>query len=210
MPTLPAPASDSRMPTLSVKIEKMPDFPGLAKQVPFAAALALTRTAQDAQKAVLTSLEKNFTLRGNWAQPSNKFGIRITPATKQNLTAEVKTAADWLALHETGADKKPRGKMLAIPTGNVRRNNRQIIPRAQRPAALRTKRTVILNTKSGPVLFQRQGRGKNKKLVPLYVLNEAAKIKKRPTFYAPAWAAAREKLQENFREALNKALATAK
>ncbi|MDP3938462.1 MAG: hypothetical protein Q8R92_10020, partial [Deltaproteobacteria bacterium] len=41
-------------------------------QIPFASALALTRTAQDARDSVIAGLDSKFILRNNWV----KGGIR--------------------------------------------------------------------------------------------------------------------------------------
>jgi len=95
----------------------------IVKQFTFAGAVALTKTAKEGQAAIISNLPNEFTIRGNWFQPSNKFGIRIQPAKKDKLVAVVGTNADWLEKFETGADKTPKNQYLAIPTDNVRRPN---------------------------------------------------------------------------------------
>lgn len=182
----------------------------IAKQFAFASAQALTKTAKEAQIAIIDQLPEHFTLRGNWFQPGYKFGIKIKPAKKDNLKAIVGTDADWLEKFETGADKTPRNKFLAIPTDNVRRSKRQIIQRGQRPGALRGKGDVVLQTKSGPVLFVRQGRGKNKRLVALYNLEVKAKIRKNSAVIEPAVKVINGRLYKNFSESFIKALKTAR
>ena len=74
----------------------------LQKQAVFATAVALTNTAKDAQADVLDSLAQTFTLRGKWFAPSNKFGIKVKTARKDDLQSAVYTDADWLIPHETG------------------------------------------------------------------------------------------------------------
>lgn len=181
------------------------------KQIPFAVALALTSTAKDAQSEVQKSLEGAFTLRNNWHKPSNKFGIRVKTAKKTDLVASVHTEADWLELHEDGGTKTPtKGKELAIPTENVRRNKRQMIQKSQRPGALRGKRDFVLNTKKGRVLYQRRGKGKRSKLVALYNLEPRAIIRKQSTFFEPIERTVARVLQSNFNDALERAYATAK
>lgn len=194
----------------SAMVKKFGSFDEMNKQIRFATAVALTKTAKQAQTAAITSLKNNFTIRNNWIEPGNKLGIRITPARKDNLTAEVKTAADFLKKFETGEDKLPRGKRLAIPTANVRRNKKDIIPRGLRPSALRDKRTFVLETKSGPVLFQRKFKGKRSQIVALYNLESKARIKKRPSFYAPVDNAVRANFNSNFNEAVANAFKTAR
>lgn len=182
----------------------------IAKQLPFAIASGLTQTAKDAQAEAGRTLDDKFTLRSNWWKPSNKFGIRVRPAKKTNLQAEVGTDADWLDKFETGKDKTPRGQHIAIPTANVRRNKRQIIPKGQRPAALRGKRTFVLQTKSGPVLYQRKYKGKRSAIVALYNLETRAKIQKKSPIIEPALKSIRQTLNKNFLAALDNALKTAK
>lgn len=177
----------------------------LDKQISFATAQALTAVAKEAQTDVIATIEKTFTTRGKWYLPSNKFGIKIKAATKADLTAEVKTAADWLALHETGGVKTPQGKNLAVPTTNVRRTKRQIITKGQRPKNL--KRAFIINTRSGPVLFQR----KNKTtIVALYDLEPRVKIKKESTVIAPTVETVQKRFDAIFAERLANAVRTAK
>lgn len=197
--------------SLGIKLKR--DFypEKVAKQLTFAAAKGLTATAKQAQGAVQNDLKNKFTLRTNWMAQSNKFGIRVKSATKNDLTAEVGTNADFLEKFETGEDKTPRGKLLAIPTLNVRRNKKQLIPRNQRPAALRDKRTVVMKTKSGNVvLFQRKYKGKRAKLVALYNLSAVAKIKKDSPVIVPALRVIRQRLNKNIGNEFIKALKTAR
>jgi len=77
------------MAVVSVNIKKNYTDAKMAKQLPFALAKGLTDTAKDAQKDILGNLSDVFTLRGNWFNPSNKFGIKIQPATKTNPIAKV-------------------------------------------------------------------------------------------------------------------------
>jgi hypothetical protein len=177
----------------------------LDKQIIFAAAQSLTQVAKESQTAVIADIEHTFTTRGKWYLPSNKFGIRVKPARKTDLTAEVKTAADWLALHETGGTKTPQGQHLAVPTDNVRRTKRQIITRSQRPRNL--KRSFVIQTAHGPVLFQR----KNKKtIVALYDLEPRVKIKKESTVIAPTIETVQKRFDAIFEKNLANAVKTAK
>lgn len=197
--------------SLGIKLKR--DFypEKVAKQLNFATAKGLTATAKQAQGAVLATLPATFTLRTNWAQPSGKFGIRVRSATKADLVAEIGTNADFLEKFETGADKTPRGKLLAVPTANVRRNKKMLIPRNQRPNALRDKRTVILTTKNGnKVLFQRKYKGKRSRLVALYNLEERARIRKKSPVIVPALRIVRKNLTKNIGREFVNALKTAK
>lgn len=189
----------------------------IAKNINFGVAVGLTETAKQGQSAVVSALRGTFTLRGNWFQQSNKFGIKVKPAKKDDLSAEVRTQADWLEIHEKGGTKTARGNgSLAIPTENVRRNKRQIIPRAQRPAALRGKNTFVMKTSKGRVLFQRFKRavgtynGRPTKLKALYNLEPRARIRKQSTFFDPIDAVVKRRLRDNINDGLRKAFATMK
>lgn len=154
------------------------------KNVNFGTARGLTRTAKDGQGEVKSEIGKTFTVRNKWVD-IGPFAIQIKSATPKDLSAEVRSRADWLLVHETGKDKTPtQGKNVVVPTDQVRRNKRSIIPRGQRPKGLGAK-AFVLQTKNGPVLAQRITRGKRKGVVILYGLEQKVKIKKQSTFYEP-------------------------
>ena len=193
-------------------VKRPPSAAAIAKQIDFGTAVGLTETAKQGQKAVLGALPGTFTLRGSWFNASNKFGIKVKTATKADLSAEVRTNADWLEIHEKGGTKTARGGSLAIPTENVRRNKRQIIPRAQRPRNL--KNTFVMNTPKGRVLFQRFKRrvgtynGKPSKLKALYALEPRARIRRQSTFHDPIDAVVKRNLRTNINRGLARAFAT--
>jgi hypothetical protein len=183
-----------------------PSAEKIIKQLNYGTAVGLTKTAKEGQAAVVGALKGTFTLRGTWFNQNMRHGIKITPATPRKLQSEVKTLADWLEPHETGRDKTPRGKSIAVPTTEVRRNKRAIIPRAQRPKGLGAK-AFVLQTKKGPVLAQRITRGKRKGLVILYGLEPRVKIKKRSTFREPIQKVVDRRLKANILREIRQALA---
>jgi hypothetical protein len=181
----------------------------LDRQLVYAAARALTKTAQDSQAASIVAIRRTFTTRGTWYLPSGRFGVRITPATRERLEAAVKTAADWLIPHETGEDKVARGGgMLAIPVVGPGR------PRLSRGAKVRANlkpralggRGVVLETRRGPVLFARQDR----RLVAFYGLERRARIRKRSTVIGPTIQTVAGNFGDNLATAIAEALRTAK
>jgi hypothetical protein len=137
-----------------------PSAEKIYRNIQFGTAVGLTKTAKDGQAAALGALKGTFTLRNRWAE-IGPYAIKIKAATRDDLQAVVGTAADWLQIHEDGGIKHAKGGRLAIPTENVRRNKRLIIPRNQRPKGLAGKAFVLM-TKKGPVLAQRISRGKRK------------------------------------------------
>lgn len=182
----------------------------VAGQVTFALAATLTQLAKEAQTADIASIENTFTVRNNWDRPSNAMGVKVLPATKDDLSSAVVTRADWLIPHEEGTDKTPLrvGGMLAIPTKEVRRTKRDIIRKNQRPRAL--SKAFILKTRNGPVIAMWQGRGKNRDLVVLYRLRPRAHIRKQSTLVAPTVKVFEKRFNPVFEEQLRKAVATAR
>jgi hypothetical protein len=175
----------------------------LPRQINYAAAVSLTRTAKEGQSASLRAIRATFTTRNDWYLPSNRFGVKVKPATKDNLESEVSTLAYWLALHETGGIKKPRGKYLAIPTAAARRSNNQAVSRSRRPRNLR--RTFVADTRTGPVLFERQSRGRAQ---ALYNLEPRARIRKQSVVIEPVLKVVSRRFEINFDHALDEALET--
>lgn len=181
----------------------------LDRQLTFAAARALTKTAQDSQAASIAAIRRTFTTRGTWYLPSGRFGIRITPATKERLEAAVKTAADWLIPHETGEDKVAAGgAMLAIPMvgpGRPRPSRTAKVRGNLKPRAL-GRRGVVIETRRGPVLSARQDR----RLVAFYGLERRARIRRRSTVIEPTTKTVARNFGDNLARAIAEALRMAK
>lgn len=206
---------------MKISILEKPNFDKIAKNLRFGIATGLTNTAKAGQTEVLREIKSGFITRGNWMNPANKFGVRITAATKTNLESAVRTDASWLQKHETGGTIRPRGRAFAVPTENVRRNKRQIIPKAQRPRGL--KNVFVLQTQRGPVLFQRLFANKAGKysarrfktnrgsqIVALYGLERTVKIKQKSVFFAPLRTLTRRRTDEFVAAGIKRALATAR
>ncbi|HEX8773267.1 MAG TPA: hypothetical protein VF735_06640 [Pyrinomonadaceae bacterium] len=177
----------------------------LDKQIRFATAKTLTDVAKEAQSASIEAIQEHFITRNNWYLPSNRYGVHIEPATKENLQSAVKTDAYWLRPHETGEDKIPHhSQNIAVPTRNARPNPRQIIPSSLKPRNLVN--AFVIKTRRGPVLFQRVG----KLLVPLYGLEKRVSIRRESTVIEPTMKTVEQRLGKIFFENLRKALETAK
>lgn len=189
-------------------VERPPAADKIVKNINFGTARGLTRIAKDGQSAVLGALRGTFTLRGSWFQQQNRFGIKIKPAKPNDLVSAVQTRANWIEPHEEGHEKEPiKGSHVAVPTDQVRRNKRLIIPRGQRPPGLGSK-AFVLQTKKGPVLAQRITRGKRKGLIVLYGLERKVKIRKQPTFYEPIEKAVKRRGERAILESIEDALRT--
>lgn len=194
----------------------------LFEQLDFALVRTYTKAAQVAQAAVRAKIPQHFVLRNNFVLN----GIRTQSATKQDPTAYVFGRTEgpfsiaFMLLHETGGIKKPRNRNLAIPTGNVKRNKRDIVTKANRPRAQREKPTVFTITRSTPHryrhdmqpgIYRRGHRGKEKrKVILLFAFQPRARIKAQFNFVDTAIKAAQAALPKLFEESLIEAIRTAR
>jgi hypothetical protein len=191
-------------------VEKPPSGEKILKNVRFGTARGLTKTAQEGQTAVEGAIKGQFTIRGSWFRRSSPFGIKIKPAKPNDLSAEVRTRADWLEKQRKGGLFFPFGNFFAIPTQNVRRTKTQMIGKAQRPSNLKNA-FVLKSKKSGvSVLFQRKGRRGNKSLVAMYILVPKVRVTAVDTFYEPVKKVVQRRLQKNVNEGVANAFKTMK
>jgi hypothetical protein len=151
----------------------------IEKQTTYGISIGLNKLAEHIRKSELESAKQEFTLRGKWYQPKNRYGFNIKYANKSYPVATVFTRADWLALHTEGGVKSSSGR-LAIPTADVKRNKQDMVKRGSKPRAI--KGSFLMHTQKGDAIAVRKGRGKSKKLVIMYWLEDKARIKKRFDF----------------------------
>lgn len=186
-------------------------------QLPFATALALTRTAQEAQEAERDEIPRRFETRGTYLER----GVRIKAATKRAPQAAVfwrapggaarRSFADTLARHETGGVKAPRGRALAIPVAEPRRTKGGKIRKAALPAALlKRKRTFVapFNRGADAGIFQRVGKRRYPIRLLYHLTSETVRIRERWEFVDTARELARREYPKQFGKAFAKAIAT--
>lgn len=143
------------------------------KQIPFVVAKTLTQIAQQSQQEVRKNIKEKFFIR----KKSGGFesSIRIKPATKTKLTAEVYTMAAFAALQQTGGIKKAKDGRLAIPAYQA---INQVKKRSDSnsPSTYLAGDAFKIKTKTGAeAIAQRKG----KELKILYFLRKSAEIDKR-------------------------------
>lgn len=147
-----------------------------ARQVPFILSKAINDTAKDVQAEVQKNIPQRFTLRRQWIVQ----GIRVKPSTKANLEAFVYSRDDFMSLQETGGDKTPRGRYVAIPTSMVRRTPKDVIRKADRPKNLGDKAQIEEYRGNKFLALKKARRGKNgNQLRFLYLLVPRADIDER-------------------------------
>jgi hypothetical protein len=143
------------------------------KHIPFAVAKTLTQIAQQSQQEVRKSIKEKFFIR----KKSGGFesSIRIKPATKTKLTAEVYTMAAFAALQQTGGVKKAKDGRLAIPSYQA---ISQVKKRSDSnsPSSYLAGDAFKIKTKTGAEAIV-QSKGKEFKI--LFFLRKSAHIDKR-------------------------------
>ncbi len=96
------------------------------KEMPYATAVALTRTVQDAQSSIIQAIPHIFNVTKKWWLKSQPTGVKISPAKKIRLLASVYTKAFFAELQEEGGIKRPHGgKVLAVPSARVPKSRRK-------------------------------------------------------------------------------------
>ncbi len=213
-------------------------FTGLTEQLPFAYSRAINKTVDSAQAAIKTSLPSDFTLRQAtfiqntiYRQPGQDF------ATKANLVGSVRVnpARDFLAKFEDGGEKRSiSGRSLAIPVMrldapniiigrsdplNIKRimssiqafGGRVVTPRL-RKGQLRVKQigsAFLIKTARGTFVVERTGPGAGDTKL-LYKFEGEVPIQPQLHFEDTAMAAALASFEQNFNDAIDYAMATAK
>jgi hypothetical protein len=178
------------------------------KQIPFATALAVTKTAQQAQQDVTAALPALF----DRPNPFTMRSIGYTGASKVDLTSKVfirPKQAEYLKRQITGGTRLPRGRGLAQPTnvpldqyGNVRR------------AWLRQvkNRKDVFSGEVGGVdgLWQRTGKGGARGLKLLLAYESKAEYQPRLDFASLVRRSVERNLTRNVHEAIKYAMRTAR
>lgn len=195
-----------------------------SRQLPYAVATALTRTAKAAGDALARGAESTMTIRQKWAArhktaslgggAPKSAGFVSIPARKSDglngMAARVGHSGWQMAqqMDDDATNRKPlRSAYRFIPL-SVGRTNGGKVRKADKPAALMGKPGVFVrDTSSGPIMFRR---GKGGRVTPLYKLVKAQRIAPRMNFNATVRAVAKANLQRELERALAQAFRTAR
>ncbi|TPG53308.1 hypothetical protein EAH89_17220 [Roseomonas nepalensis] len=183
------------------------------KQLPFVTALALTTVVKRAQLAEQAALPSVF----DKPTPFTARGIAVQPATKAEPTAAVfvrPIQAGYLAIEETGGVRKPAKRAIVMPVGAAK----NVYGNLPRNALSRMKgRKDVLVGQIGGVggIWQRPARPKGRqgaRVAPKLLIGfeDQTKYEPRFGFRARAVQVIKANLAPAFREAVTKALATAR
>ena len=185
------------------------------KQLPFASALALTKTAQKTRTHVIERLYPNAFPRAR----NKRFArvlFRFRKATKTRLESDVhqRLERDYIGTHIQGGSRRSfRGGALAVPISkNVRTTATGRTPKAQQPRNL--KNSFIADPQGrGPGIWQRHGRGASKgrgQVRLMYQLLPSVYNRRRFPFFKGAERFGVGIFPREFDRALTRALRTAR
>ncbi len=209
----------------------------IEKNLRFAAAMALTNVARDAQQEIIRQLPERFTIRTGWL----KKGIRFKPADKnaKDIMSRVVDVDSFMAFQETGGDKtKEGGRDFSIPIG-ARPLLTMTTPPSKWPGALLAKmgKGYFLAPLTGKALDQRSRNKKGtrtamgqvithgslgkmalwkrqgKQRLPIdliYIFQPVVHMKPRFGFYDTVRKVTHERLPIRMQEAVNQAARTAR
>ena len=148
-----------------------------ARQIPFATAVAQTKTIRDAQRAIQGSAFSRFKLR---AKNLPRVAVKMERAQKTDFpnskaTVYVPKSFAFLELQEKGGTKRGKsGHRIAVPTRIVRTKSRGGPIKSQRPRAIGSRKGAK------EIEGQLVHRTKRRRLGIFYTLTDSAKI--RPKF----------------------------
>lgn len=186
------------------------------RQIPFATARALTRTAQAGQKDIQEAIPNIFNTTKKWWLKQQPTGIKIKPAKKTDLEAVIYTRAYFAKLQEQGGIKTSyQGGGILVPTERVPKYGRKSGGAAKVIAGKKILRRGG-KANASPFLTMKSGhkgvfRRKSKKTVELlYTFTPRASIQPRFGFHRLAMQSAKKHFGKEFHKSLKSALRTAR
>ena len=177
----------------------------IPKQARYAAAVALTRTAQDAQQEVRRQLPSRFIMRTGWVEK----GVRVKMARKSDLESVVWVKDQFMLAQEHGGTGES-----SVPIG-ARPSPRSVTRRSKWPSRLLEKPKHFIGPiekgSNQMVLWRRRNKKKGYPLRLMYVFEQGGvTIKPRFAFRDTVEEVASRRFIDHFEEQFSKALASAR
>ncbi|MBF0615155.1 MAG: hypothetical protein HQL92_08380 [Magnetococcales bacterium] len=177
------------------------------REIRFAASVALTTTAKDAQAEVRRQLPQRFTIRTGWVAK----GIHVRAANKRDLQASVRVLDPFMAMQESGGSKSGLfGKDLGVPVGARPTPTSITRPGSFPGAMLQRKGYFIAPIRKGSRVkgvWRRTGKGRRERVKLMYLFSRQVRLKPRFGFHETVRKVAMARFPMRFAEALQKALA---
>jgi hypothetical protein len=179
-------------------------------QLPFATAVALTRTAESARDELRGTLGRYFKIRSKRVAR----GITFNPARKGDWPrqrAVVGTRDEFMADHALGRQRKGRGHRIAVPTRFVesKRTSTGKIPKRLKPGPVIAAGGAIREGLD-PRVERKLSRRSRPKIKITQTLHRRVKIPRHWPFVQVATFAARRTYRRHFITALERASQTAR
>lgn len=168
-----------------------------SSELPIATATMLSRLAAKGQSRIRrVNLPSAFTLRRpSWA----RSGVKITPATKRRLEAEVFDRNPYMVAQEESGLKYPKfGRYIAVPLRGARPTRQALIRKANLPHAVMAAGGFIRNDVLYKVL--RRG-GRSRGILPMYFLVDRWRWRPRYGFRTTVEAVVNAEYQAEFQKA---------
>ncbi|MEM8499892.1 MAG: hypothetical protein AAF542_17850 [Pseudomonadota bacterium] len=174
------------------------------RQVPFATALALTRTAQDAQRAETRNVRKQLDNPVVYTQRA--FGV--IPAKKRDMPMRSSVFIkdrqyEYLKYQIDGGQRLPKRRAIPVPGRELKTNKYGNMPRGKIQRLLARPDTFSGVVNGVPGIYQRMRR-RGPKLLVLYA--SQANYQRRFYFYRTAEMVGRNRFAKNFDDAMKQAL----
>jgi hypothetical protein len=188
---------------------------GIARdQIPFATSLALNQVAKDGQRRA----QRQMRLDLDRPTPFTVRGVRHLRSNKRNLYAEVyiqPDQAEYLKYQIRGGRRTPRNKAIKVPV-QIKLNKYGNIPRTKINTLLKSGKVFIASKYDNnprtkhlqPGIYRRVAKGEQVQL--LVAFENEAQYTKRYDFELTVIREVKARITPAMRQAINRALATAK
>ena len=179
------------------------------KQLPFATALALTRTAQAVQRAETAQIPRKI----DRPTPFTQRAIAFDRATKSRLYSVVRVKpvqAAYLGWQISGGVRRPARSATAVPAKTLKLNQYGNI-KARRRGLLRNKNRFVATINGVYGIWGRaSGRRAKRRIKLIAVLAERAVYKQIFPFYRIAESTAKSVFDRHMHASIERALSTAR